>query len=132
MFNEASHSIFEQLIRGESWESVFSEDTACKQYDKFCEIYTNHYDTAYPLKTNRTRRPHERSHPKPWILPWLEAACARKQRLFYDKVKNPSDENIAAYKKLAKFCEKDVNIAKQSYHKDNLNCTGTEPRSNGT
>ena len=31
MFNEASHSIFEQLIRGESWESVFSEDTACKQ-----------------------------------------------------------------------------------------------------
>ena len=117
IFNEANHDIFRQLIANESWDGVFEESDASRQYDKFCNTYTDHYNTAYPLKANRTRRAHERSEPKPWILPWLEAACARKQRLFHDKIKNPSEENISAYKKMEKFCDKHVNIAKQRYYK---------------
>ena len=90
------------------------------------EIYTKHYDTAYPLKNDRNRRKNERLNPKPWILPWLENACARKQDLYHKSVKYPTLENIAAYKKMDKFCAKHKKIAKDRYfkkyfekHKDN-------------
>ena len=76
-----------------------------------------HYNTTYPLKKNRTRRKHERENPKPWILPWLEDACSRKNKLFHVFVKKPSPENKANYQKLNDFCKKHVNIAKIRYRK---------------
>ena len=117
MFNEANHNNFHRLIANETWEEALNENDASKKFDKFCETYTNHYNTAYPLKANRIRRTHERLEPKPWILPWLEAACARKKRLFHDKIKSPTEQNTAAYTKMVKFCDKHVNIAKQRYYK---------------
>ena len=76
-----------------------------------------HYNTAYPLKKNRTRRKNERKNPKPWILPWLEDACARKNKLYHVFVKNPSPENKANYQKLNDFCKKHIDIAKIRYRK---------------
>ena len=86
-FNEANHKIIRQLIANESWQGIFRESDASKQYENFYDTYIDHYNKAYPLKlkANRNRRAHERSKPKPWILPWLEAAGARKQKLFHDK-----------------------------------------------
>ena len=86
-------------------------------FDKFDEIYTKHYNTAYPLSSIRIRRKNERQNPKPWILPWLEDACARKQKAYYEFVKTPSPENKAKYDKLQLFCEKHVDIAKTKYRK---------------
>ena len=54
---------FIRLIHDESWEL----DGWCaeRRYDKFFEIDTDHYNTAYPLNTKRTRRKHKRVDPKP-------------------------------------------------------------------
>ena len=90
---------------------------AQESYDKLNEIYMSHYDTAYPLKSNRIRRNHERKDPKPWILPWLEDACARKNKLYHEFVKKPSPENKTKYNKLNEFCKKHINIAKIKYRK---------------
>ena len=85
-----------------------------------------HYNTAYPLKTERVRRKNERKNPKPWILPWLEDACARKKNLYHEFVLTPTVENKAKYDKMNEFCAKHVNLAKAKYrkkyfeeHKDN-------------
>ena len=125
-FNEANNAVFEQLIHQESWEEVFTLSDADSQYNKLSEIYTKHYNAAYPLKNNRNRRKNERLNPKPWILPWLEDACARKQDLYHKSVKYPTLENTSAYKKMDKFCVKHKKIAKDKYfkkyfetHKDN-------------
>ena len=117
LFREANHHIFEQLIQGETWEDVINTEGSSNKYDKFCEVYTKHYDTAYPLKNQRIRRKHERSDPKPWILPWLEEACARKNKLFHTKTVKPTLENIAAYERHEKFCKKHVDNAKKRYYK---------------
>ena len=70
---------FRQLIHDETWEEALLDGLdAQSSYSKFNEIYTKHYNTAYPLRNEHVRSRYERKNPKPWILPWLEIACARK------------------------------------------------------
>ena len=117
VFNEANHAKFKELIDGESWETISDDEDADKQYEMFYKTYMKHYDNAYPLRRNNVRRKFERADPKPWILPWLEAACNRKKSLYFDKVKNPSEKNCQTYDKMKKFCEKHVSLAKENYYK---------------
>ena len=117
VFNSANDYVFKNLIASETWNEVYSEECAERQYDKFCDIYSNIYNQAYPQRNKGPRRKYERRDPKPWILPWLEEACARRQSLYHDKVRNPTALNIAAHKKLDKFCNKHINKAKSVYYK---------------
>ena len=118
VFNEANDSKFRQLINDETWEEALSENLdADSAYNKFNDIYTKHYNSAYPLRTERIRRKNERQDPKPWILPWLEDACARKNDLFHKFVNEPTPENKTKYEKLNDFCAKHVDMSKAKYHK---------------
>ena len=117
MFNEANNLKFSQLIEDENWAEITDDMDAQTAYDKFEEIYTGHYNTAYPLKSVRIRRKNERLDPKPWILPWLEEACARRQTVYHEFVKTPTPENKAVYDKMNKFCDKHIDLAKAKYRK---------------
>ena len=121
IFNEANHENFKALINSETWHEISEDMDAQTAYNKFEETYLKHYNNAYPLKCNRVRRKNERVNPKPWILPWLEDACARKQNAYHTFVKTPSPENKAKYEKLNLFCEKHVEIAKTKYRKTYFN-----------
>ena len=91
---------------------------AQSQYEKFDEIYMRHYNNAYPLNHDkRTRRKNERKNPKPWILPWLENACARKNNLYHKFVHAPTAENKTKYDKMNEFGDKHIDIAKLRYRK---------------
>ena len=116
MYNDANNEKFKQLIAEENWEALDGLD-AQSQYDAFIEIYTKHYDTAYPLNSKRVRRNNERVKPKPWILPWLEDACARKNRLYYVFIKNPTIANKTKYTKMKKFVDKHTKLAKSKHYK---------------
>ena len=116
-FNVTAHAEFKRMIESETWSEVYSMSSANDQYKKFEETYTKLYDNAYPLKRPAQRRKNERRDPKPWILPWLEDACARRQHLFHKKIKEPSLVNIAAYNKIDKFCNKQIDLAKKKYYK---------------
>ena len=76
-----------------------------------------HYDTAFPLNSQRVRRKNERKDPKPWILPWLEDACARKQDLYEIFVTQPAPANKIKYDKMNAFCKKHTDLGKAKYHK---------------
>ena len=117
MFNEANHETFKNSINAETWHEISADMNAQTAYNKFEEIYLKHYNDAYPLKCNKVRRNNERANPKPWILPWLENACARKQNAYHLFVKTPTPENKAKYEKLNSFCEKHVDLAKTKYRK---------------
>ena len=120
VFKEANNEKFKELINNESWESVnITDENPDDQthFDEFLLVYTSHYNNAYPLKSNRVRRKNERLNSKPWILPWLEDAISRKDDLFHKSVKFPTTENIDTYKKMSKFCEKHVDIAKERHTK---------------
>ena len=118
IFNEVNDLKFRQLIHDETWEDALLDDLDTQSsYSKFNEIYTKHYNTAYTLRSEHVRSRYERKNPKPWILPWLEIACARKNDLFHKFVNEPSPENKARYDKKNEFCAKHIGIAKIKYHK---------------
>ena len=112
----ANNEKFKQLIAEENWDSLDRLD-AQSQYDAFIAIYTTHYDTAYTLNSKRVRRKNERVKPKPWILSWLEDACARKNRLYYVFIKNPTIANKTKYTKMKKFVDKHTKLAKRKHYK---------------
>ena len=64
----------------------FESDDAAAQYNKFNKIYAHHYNNAYPLQN-------ETKNSKPWLLPWLEDACASKQDLYHLSITTPTVEN---------------------------------------
>ena len=115
VFNSANDEKFKNLIQGETWEISESLD-AEEKYNKFCDIYTRHYESAYPSKSESVRRKHERAQPKPWILPWLEDAINRKQNLYHDFVEVNTTANKVKYDKMKKFTEKHVKICKRKYY----------------
>ena len=117
LFNEANNDKFKELLDNEPWDELNELDNADNKYNKFVEIYTKHYDTAYPLISRRVRRKNERVLPKPWITEWLEDACNRKNLLYYEFVENPNEQNKNKYDKMCKFCEKHIAIAKKKYYK---------------
>ena len=116
IFNEANNDVFKRLIETETWDGLNELDAEAR-YEKLVDVYMNHYNAAYPLKSQRQRRPHERVDPKPWITPWLEDALHRKNLLYAAFIKEPTIENKVKYDKMKKFCEKHKNNAKSRYYK---------------
>ncbi len=122
LYNEANNEKFKSFIEAEDWDALLTDDTdAESQYNKFIDIYSKHYDAAYPLNTKRVRREHERVNPKPWITSWLEDACDRKNNLFHDWAKGPTISKRAKYDKMNLFCEKHIARAKNKYYKKYFN-----------
>lgn len=115
-FNAANMDKFKGLIEHETWEAVDNVTSADEKYEKFIEIYDKHYNETFELQS--ARRKNQRKNPKPWILPWLEDACARKNDAFYTKTVTPTPENIAQYNKLKAFTDKHVDKAKKKFYHD--------------
>ena len=80
-------------------------------------MYVYYYltDTAFPPKSSSNRKK-KRAVPKPWILPWLEEACARKNDAYFTHVKSPTTPNLVKYNKLKKFVNKHIKKAKLKYY----------------
>ena len=116
IFNAENDEKFNQLIAEENWEPVLQESHAELKYNKFADIYTKHYNTAYPDKLRKKRR-NERKDPKPWILPWLEDACNRKNKLYRKFISEPTIANKTKYTKMKKFTEKHITKAKNNYYR---------------
>ena len=108
---------FQNLLKNETWTDVLEETDTQKKYDKFIVKYTTLYETAFPKKS-APKRKRQRKNPKPWILPWLEEACERKNRLYHTYVKNPSIENKTKYAKMKKFVLKHIRLAKNKFYKN--------------
>ena len=107
---------FQNLLVNETWSEVINETETQKKYDVFINKYTTLYDAAFPKKT-ASKRKYQRQKSNPWLLPWLEEACHRKNELFHLSCKNPTTEYINKYKKMNKFVMKHVRLAKNKYYK---------------
>ena len=117
--NEENLAKFKEYLESETWDDVRNAPGTQEKYNHFIDTYTKHYNAAFPEKASR--RKNERKVPKPWILPWLEDACARKNKLYADFVNEPSEGNKKSYDKMNKFVRKHVDLAKQKYYTNLFN-----------
>ena len=102
-FNVENDIKFSNLMANEKFEEAMVFEDATEKFEKFHEIYNRHYNEAYPIEKSRPKRKNQRRASKPWILPWLEDAIARKQNLYHIFVKRPTDANKQSYKKTCKI-----------------------------
>ena len=59
---------------------------------------------------------------KPWILPWLEDVCARKNKLYTDFSDEPSEANKMKYEyKMNESFRNNVDHAKQNNYTNLIN-----------
>ena len=124
--NDENLDKFANLLKTEDWDDVLNEPDTQLKYDLFNTKYLTHYNTAFVSDTPAHRKK-QRAVPKPWILPWLEEACYRKNKLYAEFIKSPSASNKTKYVKMNKFVKKHINLAKRKYYKSyfNLHCSNS-------
>ena len=118
--NEQNIATFMDLLETENWDEVTNEQDTQLKYDLFSTKYAAHYKTAF-ISHAPARRSNQRALPKPWILPWLEEACDRKNKFYADFIKDPNESNKNKYMKMNKFVKKHIKIAKRKYYKSYFN-----------
>ena len=115
-FNASNMATFTELLRDENWDAVYAENSTEAKFESFVAKFNQHYDAAF--KQSSVRRKYQRKDPKPWILPWLEEACARRKKIYHDFVKDPTPANKQKYVKMKKFVDKHIKLAKNKYYKN--------------
>ena len=110
--NESMDS-FNNDICNTDWNFVYENSDANTMFDAIINKYTELYNKNFPLK--RTRR-QKRQGSSPWLLDWLKCACARKNSLYRNFVKDPTSENKSKYFKMRKFVMKHVKLAKKKFY----------------
>ena len=90
--NQSNLDRFKRELQDADWRSVHLVESADDKFNAFETIYTSIYNKNFPCKNN-TQQNRKRKCNKPWILPWLESACERKNKLYKIYIKNPSSEN---------------------------------------
>ena len=102
-------------IQNTDWDFLLSVDCADEKFNLFESKYREIYDKNFPKKTKGLKR---RKCNKPWILPWLESACDRKNKLYKTYIKNPTSDNEIKYKKMKCFVAKHIDKAKKKFYEN--------------
>ena len=99
---------FRDKIINTDWSTVNAKKTANEKFNKFSELYNNVYKEVFTNRENinKNRKSKPRRDTKPWILPWLQDACERKNKLYREYIKIPTVQNKTKYTKMRKFVDK--------------------------
>ena len=111
--NDENLDNFKKEITETDWDIIRTIDSANDKYTVFETKYREIYEKHFPHKKKKIKK---RKHDKPWILPWLQGACDRKNKLYKTYIKNPTPINHANYKRVKKFVTKQIKKAKREYY----------------
>ena len=109
---------FKSAIENTDWSELDLIANATQKYTKFQSIYTKIYNNSFTTYKTNTNKNLQRNTTKPWILPWLQSACDRKNKFYHNYIKHRSIENKTKYDKMKKFVEKHIKKAKNKYYTD--------------
>ena len=118
-FSNENLEKFKREITNCNWDEIHNISSADNKFETFIALYNSAYDKIFSTKENLSRSKPKykpRKTNKPWILPWLQDACNRKNKLYHNFVKYPTPQNETKYKKMKIFIEKHIKKAKFQYY----------------
>ena len=127
--NDENLERFKHEIHNTNWDFLTEETCTDTKFSLFESKYREIYDKNFP-KNRKTLK--KRKCNKPWILPWLQSACDRKNKLYNIFIKNPSVENKNKYCKMKRFVAKHVRKAKSKYYRQYFNRYSNDSRKQWT
>lgn len=100
------------------WSSVIKEKDANNSFNKFMDIFNDHYNNSCTLNTKKSSN-YKKVPRQPWISKSLLKSINKKNRLFHKYKLNPSNNNKKKYTKYKNIlthilrCEKKAYFSKQ-------------------
>ena len=122
-YSDANIKKFNSLLENSDWSSIDSANDPDTKFDNFHSVFSNCYTECFPVTLKKCNN--RKAEGKPWIQPWLQEACNRKNKLYSLYMKNPTLENKLAYKK---WVEKQVYKNKKRYYSDQITKHSNESR----
>ena len=113
VINDTNLASFKREISKTDWSFLNHTQSADEKFDSFEKKYREIYERNFP---KNVKKPAKRKNDKPWLLPWLQSACNRKNLLYKAFAKQPTTENDLKYKKMKKFVNKHIKKAKRKYY----------------
>ena len=110
---------FKEILQNTDWGKILcSASDSNDMFERFHHVFTTLYDKIFPTTLRKCNN--RKGEGKPWIMPWLQEACDRKNSLYDDFVKTPTTENNDKYIKMKKWVEKQLNTRKKQYYSQQI------------
>jgi len=113
-YSELNTDSFIKLVCSTDWSTVSDTSDPNVQYNIFNSIFSAQYNKTFP--TTRKKCNNRKAEGKPWIMPWLQEACSRKNNLYDIFIKHPSAENKENYKNMKRKVDKHLYKSKKNYY----------------
>ena len=109
---------FINLLNSADWAPVSTTDHPNDMYNSFDSIFFTHYNTTFP--STRKKCNNRKEEGKPWIMPWLQEACSRKNDLYSTFIITPTSENKEKYMKMNRWIENQKYKSKKNYYSNQI------------
>ena len=112
--NSKTIPVFENLLQTTDWNNVTTENRPKEAFQSFFDALGNCVDRSFPetiVKTNQKLNPIN-----PWMTNALMTSRKSKEKLGSKKIRNPTNENITAFKNFNRIYNKLVRASKINYY----------------
>jgi len=93
---DANIDLFKEKLKAVKWNEVLDNNNANDDYDKFIDTFNRLYDDCIPQKKCTGKR---KTDPKlPWITKGLLKSINKKNKLYKQYIKSPSERNLQLFK----------------------------------
>ena len=96
VFNDINIHNFKQLLLQCDFNCVLNSDSVDQAFEHFEKLYTESFNSAFPLKTVTVRN--KLIKREPWATKGFINSSNNKTKLYQKKLRNPNDQNTNRYK----------------------------------
>ena len=102
--NSKTIPAFCNILKSASWSNVIKEENPKLAFDNFFELINSARDISFPEVCTKSK-PLKFTH-SPWMTPGLKISQIQKEKLFANKLRNPSVSNTDKFKSYNKIYNK--------------------------
>ncbi len=106
--------IFNSLLRAHNFNNIQDIIDPDEAYNKFLLDYTELFNIAFPLTNVKINRKNIKK--EDWITTGIIISAKSKSKLLQKKIKNPTEQNVLAYKKFLTIYNRTIRAAKYAYY----------------
>jgi len=117
-FSTENTEKFKAQLRNLNWEFLQTIQNTQEAYNHFSDTFFMLFDLFFPLKSKKINKNFDSINP--WFTRGLIVSRSRKNFLHKNMLKNPSEQNILAYKQYRNVYNNTVRISKKNYFEQEL------------
>ena len=114
IFGDKNINKFRNLLSEADWGQFYDTTDPNEALDKFYQIYNKSFNLSFPLRTLSRKCAKD----KDWITKDLKKRINERNKLFQEKILNPTPQNIELYKTFRNQVAADLDKAEKQYYSE--------------